>query len=41
MLHMSIGRKIIAGIALIVAVMVVKRYMKRKEKDRNETERQT
>jgi hypothetical protein len=38
---MSIGRKIIAGIALVVAAMVVKKYMKKKEKERNETDRQT
>jgi hypothetical protein len=32
---MGTGRKIMAGIALIVAAMVVKRYMKKKEKERN------
>jgi ABC-type proline/glycine betaine transport system permease subunit len=30
---MGIGRKIMAGIALIVAAMVVKRYMKKREKE--------
>jgi ABC-type proline/glycine betaine transport system permease subunit len=38
---MGTGRKIMAGIALIVAAMVVKRYMKKKEKERNETDRET
>ena len=33
---MGIGRKIMAGIALVVAAMVVKRYMKRKEKEEKE-----
>jgi ABC-type proline/glycine betaine transport system permease subunit len=32
---MGIGRKIMAGIALVVAAMVVKRYMK-KERGRGE-----
>jgi hypothetical protein len=30
---MGIGRKIMAGIALVVVAMVVKKYMKRKEKE--------
>jgi hypothetical protein len=39
---MGIGRKILAGIALVVAVMVVKRYMKKREeeKGRGETDGQ-
>jgi hypothetical protein len=32
---MGIGRKIMAAIALVVVAMVVKRYMKRKEKEEN------
>jgi ABC-type proline/glycine betaine transport system permease subunit len=38
---MGIGRKIMAGIALVVVAMVIKRYMKKKEKETNETDRQT
>ena len=41
---MGIGRKIMAGIALVVAAMVVKRYMKKREEEekrRRETDRQT
>jgi hypothetical protein len=38
---MGIGRKIIAGIALAVAVMVVKRYMKKKDNEDKRTDRQT
>jgi ABC-type proline/glycine betaine transport system permease subunit len=38
---MGIGRKIMAGIALVVVAMVIKRYMKKKEKERDETDRQT
>jgi ABC-type proline/glycine betaine transport system permease subunit len=30
---MGIGRKIMAGIALVVAAMVVKRYMKKREEE--------
>ena len=30
---MGLGGKIMAGIALVVVAMVVKRYMKRKEKE--------
>ncbi len=39
---MGIGRKILAGIALVVAAMVVKRYMKKRkeEKGRRETDGQ-
>jgi hypothetical protein len=33
---MGIGRKIMAGIALVVVAMVVKKYMKRKEKEQEE-----
>jgi ABC-type proline/glycine betaine transport system permease subunit len=33
---MGIGRKIMAGIALVVVAMVVKRYMKRKAKEEKE-----
>jgi ABC-type proline/glycine betaine transport system permease subunit len=37
----GIGRKIMAGIALVVAAMVIKRYMKKKEKEKNETDKET
>ena len=30
---MSLGGKIMAGVALIVAAMVIKRYMKKREKE--------
>lgn len=30
---MGIGRKILAGIALVVADMVIKRYMKKREEE--------
>jgi hypothetical protein len=30
---MGLGGKIMAGIALVVAAMVIKRYMKRREKE--------
>jgi hypothetical protein len=30
---MGLGRKIMAGVAVAVAAMVVRRYMKKKEKD--------
>jgi hypothetical protein len=35
---MGLGSKIMAGIALVVAAMVIKRYMKR-ERKRKETDR--
>ena len=41
---MGIGSKIMAGIALVVAAMVVNRYMKKREEEekrRRETDRQT
>ena len=41
---MGIGRKILAGIALVVAAMVVNRYMKKRgeeESRRRETDGQT
>jgi ABC-type proline/glycine betaine transport system permease subunit len=37
---MGIGRKIMAGIALVVAAMVVKRYMKKLDK-KDKRNRQT
>lgn len=45
MLHImvrNIGRKLLAGIALVVAAMVIKRYMKKRDggdKRRRETDR--
>jgi ABC-type proline/glycine betaine transport system permease subunit len=41
---MSIGRKIMAGFALIVAAIVIKRYMKKREEEEKrirETDGQT